>query len=135
MSLLPWRGGLLLPAPLAIPRLVAVPHVLTPAVPLERRGVLLAVVLGLLRASFIPPKPIRDLRELTRYGKALIRERASEVNRIQKLLESANIKLSSVASDVVGVSGRAMLEGFLRGQEDAHALADMARGTLRKKIP
>lgn len=90
---------------------------------------------GLLKGSFIPPQPIRDLRELTRYRKALTRERASEANRVQKLLEAANIKLASVASDVLGVSGRAMLEAMLSGEEDACFLAGLARGHLRKKIP
>src|SRR5690242_12022906 len=65
---------------------------------------------GLLRASFIPPKPIRDLRELTRYRKTLVQERGRETNRLQKLLEGANIKLASVATDVLGKSGRDMLE-------------------------
>jgi transposase len=88
---------------------------------------------GLLKASFIPPEPIRDLRDLTRYRKTLIRERASEVNRIQKLLESANIKLASVATDVVGASGRAMLKALISGQHDPEYLADLAKGTLRAK--
>lgn len=90
---------------------------------------------GLLKASFIPPQPIRELRELTRYRKALIRERSSEVNRVQKLLEDANIKLASVASDVLGVSARAMLEALLAGEKNTHLMADLARGQLRKKIP
>jgi len=68
---------------------------------------------GLLRASFVPPKPIRELRDLTRYRKSLIRERASEANRLQKTLEDAGIKLSSVASDMLGVSGRLMLEALV----------------------
>ena len=90
---------------------------------------------GLIRGSFIPPKPIRDLRDVVRYRKALIRERASEVNRLQKILEGMNIKLASVASDVLGVSGRSMLEAIAAGCTDAEALAEMARGRLRKKIP
>jgi transposase len=70
---------------------------------------------GLLKGSFIPPEPIRDLRDLTRYRKSLTDERVREVNRLHKLLESANIKLSSVATDVMGVSGRAMLESLISG--------------------
>lgn len=88
---------------------------------------------GLLKASFIPPEPIRDLRDLTRYRKTLTRERASEVNRIQKLLESANIKLASVATDVVGASGRAMLKALVSGEHDPEHLAELAKGTLRAK--
>lgn len=88
---------------------------------------------GLLKASFIPPEPIRDLRDLTRYRKTLIRERASEVNRIQKILETANIKLASVATDVVGASGRAMLKALISGDRNASHLADLAKGTLRAK--
>lgn len=90
---------------------------------------------GLIRGSFIPPKPIRDLRDVVRYRKALIRERASEINRLQKVLEGMNIKLASVASNVLGVSGRAMLEAIAAGCTDAEALAEMARGRLRSKIP
>jgi transposase len=90
---------------------------------------------GLVRGSFIPPVPIRQLRELTRYRKALIRERATEVNRIHKLLEGANIKLASVATDVLGVSGRAMLKALVRGERDAGELTGLARGLLRKKTP
>ena len=90
---------------------------------------------GLLRASFIPPAPIRDLREVTRYRKTLVQQRADEVNRLQKLLESANVKLAAVATDVMGVSGRAMLAALLEGQEDPEALAELARGRLRAKLP
>jgi len=90
---------------------------------------------GLLRASFVPPKPIRELRELTRYRKALIRERANEANRLQKTLEDAGIKLSSVASDVLGVSGRLMLDALVSGTRDPDVLAELAKGALRKKIP
>ncbi|GFP21016.1 hypothetical protein HKBW3S06_00242 [Candidatus Hakubella thermalkaliphila] len=90
---------------------------------------------GLLKASFIPPKPIRELRDLTRYRKSLIDERAREINRLHKLLESANIKLSSVAADVLGVSGRAILEALLSGSTDPEALASLARGRLREKLP
>jgi transposase len=90
---------------------------------------------GLLKASFIPPKPIRDLRDLVRYRKTLVQERSREVNRLQKVLETANIKLSSVASDVLGKSGRDMLEALLRGVSDADTLAQLARGRLRAKLP
>lgn len=90
---------------------------------------------GLLRASFIPPKPIRDLRDLVRYRKTLVQERAQAVNRLQKVLETANIKLSSVACDVLGKSGRDMLAGLLAGISDAETLAQMARGRLRAKLP
>lgn len=90
---------------------------------------------GLLKGSFIPPQPIRDLRDLTRYRKSLTDERIREVNRLQKLLESANIKLSSVATDVMGASGRAMMEALLSGSTDPEVLADLARGRLRQKLP
>ncbi len=90
---------------------------------------------GLLRGSFIPPEPIRDLRDLTRYRRSLTDERVREINRLQKLLEMANIKLSSVASDVLGVSGRAMLEALLGGSTSPEVLAELARGKLRHKLP
>jgi transposase len=90
---------------------------------------------GLLRASFVPPKPQRELRDLTRYRKSLIWERAREANRLQKLLEDANIKLSDVASDVLGASGRAMLAALCEGSNDPVALAELARGKLRAKLP
>jgi transposase len=90
---------------------------------------------GLLRGSFIPSKDIRELRDLTRSRTTLIRQRADECNRIQKLLENNNIKLASVASNVLGKSGRAMLEALCSGQDDPAKLADLARGVLRKKIP
>jgi len=90
---------------------------------------------GLLKASFVPAKPQRALRELTRYRTRLIQERVRVVNRVQKLLEGANIKLASVASDILGVSGRAMLAEIVAGSTDAAALADLARGRLRAKIP
>jgi transposase len=90
---------------------------------------------GLLQPSFIPPKPIRELRDLTRYRKALVGERTQEVNRLQKLLEGANIKLASVVTDVLGKSGRAMLEALAAGESDAEELAELARGRLRSKIP
>jgi transposase len=88
---------------------------------------------GLLKASFIPPGPQRDLRDLTRYRTTLVQERTRVVNRVQKVLEGANIKLSSVASDTLGVSGRAMLEALIKGQEDPVLLADLAKGRLRDK--
>ena len=88
---------------------------------------------GLLQASFVPGRPERELRELTRYRTSLVRERAAEVNRIQKVLEGANIKLASVASDVLGVSGRAMLEALVAGVDDVSELAGLARGRLRQK--
>ena len=90
---------------------------------------------GLLKASFIPPQPIRDLRDLTRYRKTLRQERAQEVNRLQKVLETANLKLSSVASDVLGKSGRDMLDALVDGESDPLVLADLARGRLRAKLP
>ncbi len=90
---------------------------------------------GLLRASFIPPKPIRDIRDLVRHRKTLVQHRAQAINRVQKVLETANIKLSSVASDVMGKSGREMIEALLEGISDAEALAGLARGRLRAKLP
>ncbi len=90
---------------------------------------------GLLTGSFIPPAPIRELRELTRYRKTLMQERGQEVNRLHKVLETANIKLTMVASDVLGLSGRQMLDAVLNGEEDAHALAELAHGRLRAKLP
>jgi transposase len=90
---------------------------------------------GLLSASFVPPKEIRELRELTRYRKTLIQQRANQCNRIQKLLETCNIKLASVASDILGVSGRAMLQALVQGDVDPEQLAKLARGQLKKKIP
>jgi transposase len=89
---------------------------------------------GLLQPSFIPPASIRQLRELTRYRKALVRERTQEVNRLQKVLESANIKLAAVATDILGVSGRRMLTALADGEEDPEVLADLAKGQLRKKL-
>ena len=90
---------------------------------------------GLLRASFIPPRPQRELRELTRYRATIRAERADEVNRLQKTLEGANIKLASVAPDIVGASGRAMLEHLIAGETDVSVLASLARGTLQDKRP
>jgi transposase len=88
---------------------------------------------GLLRASFIPPVAQRELRDLTRYRSSFIRERVTLINRVQKLLEDANIKLAAVASDIMGVSGRAMLAALLAGRTDPQALADLAKGRLRAK--
>jgi transposase len=88
---------------------------------------------GLLAPSFIPSRPERELRELTRYRTSLVRERASEVNRLQKVLEGANIKLASVAADVVGVSGRAMLAALVSGTQDTRSIVELARGKLRNK--
>lgn len=88
---------------------------------------------GLLKGSFIPPKKQRELRDLTRYEVKLVQERSRQVNRVQKLLEGANIKLASVASDVLGVSGRAILEELVAGQTDPVIMADLAKGRLRKK--
>ena len=88
---------------------------------------------GLLKGSFIPPLPQRDLRDLTRQRSLLVRERADVVNRLHKVLEWANIKLTSVATDVTGVSGRAMLEAIVAGQADPAALAELAKGRLRNK--
>lgn len=90
---------------------------------------------GLLRGSFVPPPEIRELRELTRYRTTLIRQRADQCNRIQKLLEAGNIKLASVATDILGVSGWEMLTALAAGQTDAAQLAELARGRMRKKIP
>ncbi len=89
--------------------------------------------LGLLKSSFIPPEPIRDLRDVTRYRKTLIQQRAAEANRVQKLLELANIKLGSVATDVLGVSGRAMLDALVAGERDAATLMRLAKGRLKRK--
>lgn len=90
---------------------------------------------GLLRASFVPPKPIRALRQLTRYRKAQIKERQREANRLHKALEDTGIKLDCVASDILGKSGRDMLDALCRGTTDPEVLADLARGKLRKKLP
>jgi transposase len=89
---------------------------------------------GLLRASFIPPKPQRVLRELTRYRTTLVRERGRVVNRVEKLLESTNIKLSSVVTDVMGVSAKAMLSQLAAGATDPQGLAELAKGRLRNKL-
>jgi transposase len=90
---------------------------------------------GLLRSSFVPPVAIRELRDLSRYRKRLIQEHTSECQRIQKTLEDAGIKLDSVASDVLGVSGRLMLQALVAGERDPEVLAELAKAQLRKKIP
>ena len=90
---------------------------------------------GLLKASFIPELEIRELRELTRQRTEMVRDRVAVANRIQKVLEDANIKLASVASDVLGVSGLAMIRAIIAGQDDPEALAELARRRLRGKIP
>jgi len=90
---------------------------------------------GLLRGSFVPERPQRELRELTRYRTALVRERAAEVSRLQKTLEGANIKLASVATDIMGKSGRQMLKALIAGSTDASEMAQLARGKPRAKIP
>jgi transposase len=89
---------------------------------------------GLLKARFVPPALIRQLRELMRYRKTLVHDRTQEANRLQKVLESANIKLASVASDVLGVSGRRMLTAMAAGEDDPMRLADLAKGQLRRKV-
>jgi transposase len=90
---------------------------------------------GLVRPSFVPPREIRELRDLTRYRKAKIQERTREVQRLDKVLQDAGIKLSSVASEVLGVSGRAMLDALVSGTHDPETLAELARGALRRKLP
>jgi len=88
---------------------------------------------GLLKASFIPPLYIREIRELTRYRQTLVKEQTAIANRVQKLIESANIKLGQVATDVLGVSGRQMLRALADGEQDTEKIADFARGQLKKK--
>lgn len=90
---------------------------------------------GLVRASFIPPAPIRALRELTRYRATLVQARTAETNRLHKVLEAANLKLAAVASTVLGVSGRAMLNALVTGEDDPMILAELARGRLRAQLP
>jgi transposase len=90
---------------------------------------------GLVRASFVPPEPVRHLRDLTRYRTVLAQERVREAQRLEKELEDAGIKLSGVASDLLGKSARAMLSAMIGGEHDAEALADMALGRMRSKIP
>jgi transposase len=90
---------------------------------------------GLLQASFVPDRPQRELRELTRYRTSLVRERTAAANRLQKTLEGANIKLAAVATDILGKSGREILTALVDGQTDAAELAQLARGRLREKLP
>lgn len=90
---------------------------------------------GLLHGSLVPPEPIRELRDLTRTRTAIVRERAREIQRLEKLLEDAGIKLSSVATDITGASGRAMLQALIEGQRDPVVLANLAKRRLRSKIP
>lgn len=90
---------------------------------------------GLVRPSFVPPREIRELRDLTRYRKAQIEERTREAQRLEKTLQDAGIKLSSVASKVLGVSGRLMLEALISGTHDPEVLAELAKAQLRRKIP
>ena len=89
----------------------------------------------MIRPSFVPPAPIRQLRDLTRYRIDLVGERGREKNRVEKLLEDAQIKLSVVASDIFGVSGRAMLHALIAGERDPQVLAQLARARLRTKLP
>ena len=89
---------------------------------------------GLLRKSFVPPPPIRELRDLTRYRRKLVESQASERNRLLKVLESANIKLSCVATDVFGLSGRMMIRALIDGSLTIEQIADLARGKLRSKL-
>jgi transposase len=90
---------------------------------------------GLVRASFVPAQPQRDLRELTRYRAMLCEDKVRVAKLMQKVLEDANVKLASVASDILGVSGRAMLEALIRGQQDPEQLAELAKHRLREKLP
>ncbi len=90
---------------------------------------------GLLRASLVPPRPQRELRELVRYRTTLVRERAAEVNRLQKTLEGANIKLAAVATDITGKSGRAIMTALVAGTTAPASLADLAQGRMRAKLP
>ena len=89
---------------------------------------------GLLKPSFIPPAPVRELRELTRYRKTLVQARTDKINRLHKALEGANVKLTLVVSDVLGVSARSMLAALLSGEQDPSILAELARGRLRTKL-
>lgn len=89
--------------------------------------------LGLVQASNVPSREQRELRELTRYRRSLVQERSRESQRLQKVLEGANVKLASVASDVLGASGRDMLQALIKGEEDVESIADLARGRLREK--
>src|SRR5215211_7286635 len=90
---------------------------------------------GMIRSSFVPPRPVRELRELTRYRKAQTDERAREVQRLEKILQDAGVKLTSVASKVLTQSGRAMIEALIAGEHDGEHLAQLAKGKMRPKIP
>jgi len=90
---------------------------------------------GLVRPSFVPPKPIRELRNLTRYRRAQVQDGTRETQRLDKILQDAGIKLSSVASDILGMSGRAMLAALIDGRSDPAAMADLAKGRMRTKLP
>lgn len=90
---------------------------------------------GLVRPSFVPPKPIRELRNLTRYRKAQIEDRTREVQRLDKILQDAGVKLSSIATDLLGKSSRAMLLAMVEGTRDPEVLAELAKGALRQKLP
>jgi hypothetical protein len=90
---------------------------------------------GLLRASLVPPKPVRTLRNLTRYRKSQIRDRRREMNRLHKVMQDTGIKLDCVATDMLGKSGCAMLDALVSGTTDPVVLADLARGLLRKELP
>ena len=90
---------------------------------------------GLLKANFVPPKPIRQLRNLTRYRKTQIQERVREVNRLHKALEDAGIKLDTVAADILGKSGRDMLDALVAGETDPDVLADLAAGRCARRSP
>jgi transposase len=90
---------------------------------------------GLVRASFVPPQPVRELRDLTRARTQMTRERGQVAQRLEKLLEDTGIKLAAVASDIMGVSGRAMLEALINGEHDPQVLAELARRRMRSKIP
>jgi hypothetical protein len=90
---------------------------------------------GLLKASFIPPRHIRDLRELTRYRSSVLRNQSAVANRLQKVIKSGNIQLGQVASDALVVSGRTMLRALAAGETDATMMADLARKSLKRKKP
>ena len=90
---------------------------------------------GLVRPSFVPPPLVRRLRDLTRYRTSLVHERTRELQRLEKILEDAGIKLTSVATQTLGVSGRAMIEALIAGERDPQVLADRARARMRAKIP
>src|SRR5256886_6694648 len=88
---------------------------------------------GLIRPSFVPPKPLRELRDLTRYRRKLVESQTAERNRLLRLLETADVKLAAVMSDVFGASGRAMLKALIAGEADPAQMAELAKGALRKK--